>query len=172
MFDKLSFDVGSTGEEINVIMTMAKDSYGKHKDNVVGFFNFATNSNGVGTPVVIDGIDSGKVQMTWTLSMSLVMFLVERFGDDPDVDTDILKKILEVATPLGNGASNAWLEMNDKIGTATNENLQFMWDLLKDYDPNSWYVDKVISMDMYAEAIYSEMDRRDMPHISTPKTDL
>ena len=61
---------------------------------------------------------------------------------------------------------NPYLEMVGKLVNASDSDLQFFWDLLIDYDHETFYDEQAgISMDEYAQAVHSEMDRRGMPHI-------
>lgn len=56
----------------------------------------------------------------------------------------------------------------EKLAAMTNRQLDAVWRALADYDPredSNWYDStENISMDDWMQAVYSEMDRRGMPH--------
>ena len=57
------------------------------------------------------------------------------------------------------------VKMYGKLVNATNSDLQVYWDLLIDYDHETFYDEQAgISMDTYAQAVHSEMEQRGMPH--------
>ena len=55
-------------------------------------------------------------------------------------------------------------DMYKKVEGYSNQQIQSIWDALKNYDPSRQYAPG-ITMDEWAQAIYSEMDKRNMPHI-------
>ena len=59
---------------------------------------------------------------------------------------------------------NEYDKIQKKLDEMTDQNLQQIWDSLKNYDMQSYYAPGV-PMDDWAQAIYSEMDKRGMPHI-------
>lgn len=69
---------------------------------------------------------------------------------------------------LPNSIMSPTTQMCAKLSNTSNDDLRFLWDLLIDYDHETFYDEQAgIKMDAYAEAIYSEMDQRGMPHERT-----
>jgi hypothetical protein len=58
-----------------------------------------------------------------------------------------------------------WEKMFRKLEGMSDESLRVIWEALQHYDPTKYYVEGVITMDSWAQAVYSEMDHRAIPHI-------
>ena len=58
-----------------------------------------------------------------------------------------------------------WEKMIRKLEAMTNKDIQTTWDALRNYDPTEYYAPG-INMDSWAQAVYSEMDHRGIPHLT------
>lgn len=57
------------------------------------------------------------------------------------------------------------MSIYEKLAKMSNQQLKTTWEALSDYDSYEMYdAANNISMDNWAEAVYSEMDRRGIPH--------
>lgn len=57
-----------------------------------------------------------------------------------------------------------WDSMFKKLKGMSDEQICSVWNALKHYDPKEFYAPG-ISMDDWAQQVYSEMDIRGLPHI-------
>jgi hypothetical protein len=63
---------------------------------------------------------------------------------------------------------NEWDKMYAKLAAATNDEIQTIWDALNTWLGSDEYAPG-IPMDYWVNAVYTEMDRRGMPHIKETK---
>lgn len=57
------------------------------------------------------------------------------------------------------------MSIYEKLAKMSNKQIKAIWEALDNYDPREWYdAENCISMDEWAEAVYSEMDRRGINH--------
>jgi hypothetical protein len=61
-----------------------------------------------------------------------------------------------------------WEKMFKKLEVASDEEIQGIWEALKEYDPTEHYAPG-ITMDSWAQAVHTEMDLRGMSHITQIK---
>ena len=57
-----------------------------------------------------------------------------------------------------------WADMFKKLDALSDQDLLKTWDELEGYDPTTYYVEGVITMDSWSQAVYSELERRAIPY--------